>query len=123
MASASLAGFSMTGWTANSFRPQLPLPPIVYPRYFGKGFNFNYFLQSKFMALSFLFFGISFIIEFICMLLPFWFILHFTVAESTFGSKSLQQLSADVGIFNYYNGDYNSLLFLERVSNIQTVPG
>ena len=123
MASASLSGFSMTGWNLNSFRPQLPLPPVVYPPCCEKGLNFRYFMQSKVLALAFLILGISFLVCFVCAFLPYWFLLKFNIFDSTFGSEGLRQLTTDMGILFYTDDDYVSLVFLEKMSNRQVVPG
>lgn len=123
MASASLSGFSMTGWNVNSFRPQLTLPPVTYPPCCGKGLTCSYFMQSKIMVLAFLILGISFFVCFICAFLPYWFILDFSIADSTFGSEGLRQLTADLGILFYTDDDYISLVFLEKMTNRQVVPG
>lgn len=122
MASASLAGFSMTGWTRDSFRPQLPLPPITYPPYCGKGCTCSYFFRAKLTALAFLILGLAFFIEFICMFLPFWFLLKFNIFDSTFGSEGKRQLTADTGLIFYTSDDYLSLLHLEKMSNRMVVP-
>ncbi|XP_076437726.1 uncharacterized protein LOC143276940 [Babylonia areolata] len=122
MASASLSGFSMTGWNAQSFRPQLPLPPIVYPPLFGKGFTVKYFLQSKLLALAFLILVIAFLVAFISAFLPFWFVLRFNVEDSTFGSEGSRMLSKDTGIYFFTGDDYVSLLFLEKITNRAVVP-
>lgn len=122
MASASLSGFSMTGWNAQSFRPQLPLAPVVYPPCCGKGLTFRYFLQSKILALAFLILSIAAVVAFGCAFLPYWFILRFNILDSTFGSEGIRTLSKDLGIFFYTEDDYVSLLFLEKISNRQVVP-
>ncbi|KAK7489176.1 hypothetical protein BaRGS_00019554 [Batillaria attramentaria] len=122
MASASLAGFSMTGWNANSFRPQLPLPPVTYPPCFGKGLTFRYFMQSKIMALAFLILGIAFLVAFICAFLPFWFIMKFNIRDSTFGTEGLRQLTKDMGVFFFTDDQYVSMLFLEKMTNRVVVP-
>lgn len=123
MASASLSGFSMAGWTTSSFRPQLDLPPVIYPPCFGKGPTFRYFLQSKIMALAFLILGIASFVSFVCAFLPYWFLLKFNIADSTFGSEGLRQLTSDSGIMFYTDDDYISLVFLEKMSNRHVVPG
>lgn len=121
MASASLAGFSMTGWNSTSFRPQLPLPPVVYPPCFGKGCTFRYFMQSKILTLAFLILGIAFFVSFVCAFLPFWFTLEFNIMDSTFGSEGLRQLKKDMGIF-FYSDRMTNMLFLEKVTNRVVVP-
>ena len=113
----------MTGWNRESFRPQLPLPPVTYPPYFGKGLTFNHFMKSRILALAVLILGIAMFVCFVCMFLPFWFTLKFNVADSTFGSEGLRQLQADTGIIFYTDDDYVSLLFLEKMTNRMVVPG
>lgn len=122
MASASLAGFSMTGWTKESFRPQLPLPPVTYPPCFGKGCNCSYFFRAKLTALAFFILGLAFIIGFATMFLPWWFFLKFNIFDSTFGSEGKRQLTMDTGIVFYTSDDYISLLHLEKMSNRMVVP-
>lgn len=122
MASASLSGFSMTGWNAQSFRPQLPIPPVVYPPCCGKGPTFRYFMHSKILALAFLILGIALLVSFVCAFLPFWFILKFNILDSTFGTEGIRTLSKDTGIIFYTDDDYVSLLFLEKMSNRKVVP-
>ncbi|KAK7091205.1 uncharacterized protein [Littorina saxatilis] len=122
MASASLSGFSMTGWHANSFRPQLPLPPVVYPPCCPKPPTLRYFLQSKILALAFLILAIATFVEFITAFLPFWFLLHFNKQDSTFGTEGERQLTQNLGALFYTDDDYISLLFLEKMSNRQVVP-
>ncbi|KAL8607769.1 hypothetical protein ACOMHN_039442 [Nucella lapillus] len=122
MASASLSGFSMTGWNAQSFRPQLPLPPVVYPPCCGKGVTFSYFIHSKILALAFLILAIASVVTFVCAFLPFWFLMHFNKLDSTFGSEAVRTVTKDLGIYFYTDDDYISLLFLEKLSNRAVVP-
>lgn len=122
MASASLSGFSMTGWNATSFRPQLPLPPVTYPNCFGKGLTLRYFMQSKILALAFLILGISFVAAFACAFLPFWMTMDFNILDSTFGAEGLRQLTKDMGIFFFTKDQYANVLFLEKSTNRVAVP-
>ena len=80
-------------------------------------------MQSKLLALACLILLIAFMVTFICAFLPYWFIFKFNKFDSTFGSEGLRQLNADAGIFFYTDDDYVSLLFLEKISNRQVVPG
>lgn len=120
--SASLSGFSMAGYSGASFRPQLPIAPVVYPPYCGRGCTARYFMQSKILAVAAIFMGLAFVIAFACAFLPFWFILKFNILDSTFGTEGIRKIVANAGIFFYDEKEYVSLILLEKSTNRVVIP-
>lgn len=112
----------MAGYSGASFRPQLPIAPVVYPPYCGRGCTARYFMQSKILAVAAIFLGLAFVIAFACAFLPFWFILKFNILDSTFGTEGTRKIVANAGIFFYDEKEYVSLILLEKSTNRVVIP-
>ena len=99
----------------------------------GFGKFLDHFTQSPMLAIACLVLSLATIVNVVCSMLPWWFILKFDFQDGTFGSEPAMQQAIDTGIFYIDKPGkpglnsrlpvlMTSLLAMEKAANIFAVP-